>query len=561
MEEKISFVALGGLDTNGNNCFCVEINDDIFVVSCGIGYPDKFESGIDFVIPDYSYLKENKNRVRAYFITHGHDDTVGALSYFYSIAPAPIYMSSFTRYIFNYILKSNKQDINNFDIHLVKPSDEFYVANRKITYFETAHSVPDTSGVAIASSKGNIVFSGDYIIEYTSFDRFKFDFKAVSKLADDNNYLLLMNSLNCTRKGYTSPSHKATSYVSEAVNEASGRLFVALYSQRIYNVVETIYEALNDQRKIYLYDEETKAIIKSLLDEGIISLKEDDIIKSDAISSFKDSNICVLIIGMGDILYQKISMLALRDIKDKRLYLEESDTFLLLCPPSSNFEVMAVSVLDELYKTNCHVINISKKQIIKMHPSEDDIKLFISLIHPKFFIPIKGQYKDLIANAEIATSMNVGLNHKNVILLDCGMKATFNNDIISVASIENEKVRVGSLMVDGIGVGDVANDIILERNQLSQDGIIVMSLLVSLSEKKIVGGPDIQMRGYLYLKESEGILKSIENLFVDIVNKHLSSDNFDTTQCKDEIIETVSRFTRKSTLRNPVIEPEILIIE
>ena len=157
--------------------------------------------------------------------------------------------------------------------------------------------------------------------------------------------------------------------------------------------------------------------------------------------------------------------------------------------------------------------------------------------------------------------MNVGLNHKNVILLDCGMKATFNNDIISVASIENEKIRVGSLMVDGIGVGDVANDIILERNQLSQDGIIVMSLLVSLSEKKIVGGPDIQMRGYLYLKESEGILKSIENLFVDIVNKHLSSDNFDTTQCEDEIIETVSRFTRKSTLRNPVIEPEILIIE
>lgn len=562
MEEKISFVALGGLDSNGNNCFCVEINDDIFVISCGIGYPDKFESGIDFVIPDFSYLKENKHRVKAYFISHGHDDTLAALSYFYNVAPAPIYMASFTKYIFNYLLKMTKQDINNFDIHLVKPSEEFYVAGRKITFFQTAHSVPDSSGVAIASSKGNIVFSGDYIIEYTSFDRFKFDFKAVSKLAEDNNYLLLMNSLNCSKKGYTSPSHKVRSYVSEAVSEANGRLFVALYSQRIYNVVETIYEVLNDQRKIYLYDEETRVIVKSLVDEGIVKLKEDDFIKSDAISSFKDSNICVLMIGMGDILYQKISMLALRDIKDKRLYLEEDDTFLLLCPPSSNFEVMAVSVLDELYKTNCHVINISKKQISRMHPSEDDIKLFISLIHPKFFIPIKGQYKDLIANAEIATSMNVGLNHKNVVLLDCGMKASFDNDVISIASIENDKVRVGTLMVDGIGVGDVANDIILERNQLSQDGIIVMSLLVSISERKILGGPDIQMRGYLYLKESESVLKSIENLFVDIVNKHLASnDDFNVIECKKEISDIVSRFARKTTLRNPVIEPEILIIE
>lgn len=564
MKDKIKIFALGGLDQDGCSLYCVEINDSIYVISCGLGYPDKSAPGIDYIVPDVSYLKENKHRVKAYIISHSHDDTMWGLPFIYQDAPAPIYMSKFANVAFNSFLANNKVNISvPFNIRVVDPNQDIIIDNRLFQFFSITHSAPEAFGIAIDTSEGNIIFSGDFIIEYNPYKAFNFNFKKLNEIVDKKQtYILLGDSINAGRKGFTSPNHKVGNEVRKIINDCDGRVYIACYYQDAYNYVEALEECINANKYICFYDEESLKTYKGLEENNIFRIPESKLISLDGLSTIPDKDIVIFMLGTGEFLYRKISMLALKDIKDKRLYIKESDYFILLCPPAPNFEVLSVGVLDELYRTDCRVDFLNRKQLKKMHPSEDDIKFLISIIKPKYYIPIKGQYKDLVANATIGATMNIGLNHTSIFLLDNGNALDFSFENPKISSIENDKVRVGTIMVDGTGVGDVANEIINERNILSQDGIIVMSCLISLSKKKIIGGPDIQMRGFLFLKESEPILKKIQQIFIETVEKNLQNQTiFDENKTYKEIKDEVNKFTRKSTLRTPMIEPQLLIIE
>lgn len=564
MKDKIKIFALGGLDQDGCSLYCVEINDSIYVISCGLGYPDKSAPGIDYIVPDVSYLKENKHRVKAYIISHSHDDTMWGLPFIYQDAPAPIYMSKFANVAFNSFLANNKVNISvPFNIRVVNPNQDIIIDNRLFQFFSITHSAPEAFGIAIDTSEGNIIFSGDFIIEYNPYKAFNFNFKKLNEIVDKKQtYILLGDSINAGRKGFTSPNHKAGNEVRKIINDCDGRVYIACYYQDAYNYVEALEECINANKYICFYDEESLKTYKGLEENNIFRIPESKLISLDGLSTIPDKDIVIFMLGTGEFLYRKISMLALKDIKDKRLYIKESDYFILLCPPAPNFEVLSVGVLDELYRTDCRVDFLNRKQLKKMHPSEDDIKFLISIIKPKYYIPIKGQYKDLVANATIGATMNIGLNHTSIFLLDNGNALDFSFENPKISSIENDKVRVGTIMVDGTGVGDVANEIINERNILSQDGIVVMSCLISLSKKKIIGGPDIQMRGFLFLKESESILKKIQQIFIETVEKNLQNQTiFDENKTYKEIKDEVNKFTRKSTLRTPMIEPQLLIIE
>lgn len=567
MKDKIRFLALGGLDADNKNLYIVEINDDIFIVSCGLGYPDKSTPGIDFVIPDISYLRENKHKVRAYIFQDCHDSTLFGLPFIYEEIPAPIYMTAFSKEIFQTFVDTLAiKDKLKFDIHLIDPNGEIKVAGRKISFFEIPHSNPFTFGIAIDTTEGNIIFSGDFIIEYNKTPGFRFNMNKLTEIVNDKNtFVLLGDSTNAGRKGFTSPSHRSEHIIRKGLNDSEGRIYIAVYSQNIYSFCETIQACVESGRYIHLYDQETENFYKILEKYGVTKVPTSKLISVDDLSRYSDKDVSIIMAGTGELLYNKISMLALKDIKEKRLYIKETDTFILNCPAAANFEVLSVGVLDELYKCDCKVIRATRKTVARIHPSEDDLKFFISIAKPKYYIPIKGQYKDLIHNATIASDMNIGLNHTSIFLIDNGFAVDFKDDKVTINSVEfeNDKVRIGPILVDGTGIGDVANEIISERNRLAEDGVIVMSVLVSLSEKEIIGGPDVQMRGYLYLKESEQILKKIQVLFVDIVNKNLKDEvlPFDEERCLKEIKDQCTKFTKKSTLRTPLIEPHLLIIK
>lgn len=560
MEDKVKIFALGGLNSTGNNLYCVEINEDIFVFAAGCGYPDRYTPGVDFVISDFSYLKVHKDHVKAYFIAHSHDDEFGALPYVYREVPAPIYCTAYTALNIN-MVSEQRNVVQKYDIQEVDLSCEKIISGHKFYFFRTVHSSPDSYGLAISTSFGNVIFSGDYIIEYTNNKHFKFDFNELNKIAENDTLALLVDSENAERKGYTSPNHRLVDQISKPISECVGKLYVAVYSQNVYNYCEILEACLKSDRLICFFDREAELLFQSLLITGIINIPFNKIIKADDLGKYSSKDVAVIIAGLGELLYQKIGNLADCDIQNESLFIKENDTFILACPAAANFEVLGVDILDELYKTNCTVVEISRKSLAKMHPSEDDIKLLASLLHPKYFIPIKGEYKDLVACANIAMSMDLNLTKDNVFVVDNGIKICFEkNKNVTFKVIDD--ASVGTVLVDGSGVGDVANEIIDERNKLSTDGVVVISCLVSRRLKQIVGGPDIQMRGYLFVKDSETILKELQNIFVTIVNKHiLKGANFDYDACVKEIKDECNRYTKRATARNPVIEPTIVIDE
>lgn len=563
MDSIVKFFALGGLSMNGTNLYCVDIDGDLFVLSCGNGKPDKTTPGIDFIVPDFSFLEKNKNRIKAYIFNDGHDDTIGALPYLYSKAPAPIYCTFYTSLSFKMLLDKRKLKFD-YDIKEINATSKIKIAGHNVSFYRVSHSSPDTFNFAIETSLGNVIFASDYIIEHSANDHFKFDFNSLMEIAKSKTLALLVDSNNAARKGYTSPAHRIKDIIRKPISDAEGKVFVAFYANHIYNFIEVIEECINSNRQICLYDKETEAVFRSLVLSKVINVPPRLIVDRENITRIPDKNIAIMMTGGGEDIYQKISLLALRDVDDLRFAIKEKDTFIITCPPSYSFEVLAVDTLDELYRTNCNVVSISRKQLVKMHPSEDDIKLIISLTHPMYYIPIKGEYKDLVANATMVSAANLGLNHANILLIDNGMEVVFDpkKGSPTINDLQEQNVSIGTLMIDGSGVGDVANEIINERTRLGEDGIIVMSCVVSKTLKKIVATPDVQMRGYLFVKDSEQILKAVTKIFIDNINNWLNeTSDFDIVELRKKIIDESTRFSRRQTRKSPVIDPCIVIVD
>lgn len=560
MDDKVTFFALSGNETNGRSLYCVDINGDIYVFSCGCGYPDRFTPGVDLVIPNFSYLVEKKEHIKGIFISHAHDDEYGALPYLYKQLQAPIYCTAFTALSLNILTSERKLDAK-YNIIEIDASCEKIINNRKFTFYRTVHSAPDSYGLCIETSQGNIVFSGDYVIEYTANPHFKFDFAQLNKVCEKPTLMLMMDSVNAEKKGYCSPNHHIRDLIYKGISDTEGAVFIACYSQHVYNYVEIINVCLENGKNICFYDQESETVFRSLIVGNIINVPFNRIVKPEKLDNFPRNKVAIIISGNGELLYRKVSLLALKENENNNFFIAENDTFILACPPAPNFEVLAVDCLDELYRTNCSIIDVSRKNLYKMHPCKDDISLLISLIRPKYFIPIKGEYKDLIACAKVAKSMDMNYDDSNVFVLDNGDMMHFEKNTkpyLSCVPIE----QLGGIMVDGSGVGDVANEIIIERNKLSTDGVIVMSCLFSKTLKKVIGGPDIQMRGYLYVKDSETILKGVTALFLDIINKFAEKPGkFDLEKCTNQIKDECGRYTKRTTLRTPVIEPSIIIVD
>ncbi|MEG2270153.1 MAG: ribonuclease J [Bacilli bacterium] len=563
MNENVKIYALGGLDSNGNNLYCVDINGDIFVICCGAGYPDKTTPGIDFIIPNYSFLKDNKTRVKGYIITDAHDDTFGALPFIYREIPAPVFTTHFIGIFFD--LYSKSIGINQtYDIKEIDLSEQIEIAAHKISFFRNCHSSPDSFGVVLDTPYGNVVYSGDFIFEYCTNKHFQLDLNTITQIGKKKTLALLCDSINAGRKGFTSPNHRIKDIISKDIIDAEGKVFVGLYNQHFFNYIEIIDLVISlTTRQICFYDKESETLFKMLSLSGIVNIPSNRVLPADDLPRTPDKNVVIIISGIGDKLYNKISLLAVKDVDDKRFSIKETDTFILACPPAPNFEVLAVDVLDELYRNNCKVVNVSRKQLVKMHASEDDIKMLVSLITPKYFIPVKGEYRDLMSNASLAINMNIGLNHSNVLLLD-------NGDVIEFFEANKppkfstlcDIAEIGTMMVDGSGVGDVANEIILERTRLSTDGVVVLSVVVSASLKKIIGGPDVQMRGYLFVKDSEQIIKGVTSILENTIAKFLAKpERFNKQLCEKEIVDECTRYTRRMTKRNPIIDPSIIVLD
>ncbi len=557
MNDKIRIVGLGGLDEEGKYCTVVQVNDDIFVIECGIMDPDKTLPGVDYVIPRFDWLIEHRKQVKAYFLPHGHDDVIGALAYVYEECPAPVYGSSVTLEMLKMFTRHVDKDPRMYDLHVVEPTSTFKVAGRNISFFHTAHNIAGSSGIAIETSLGNIVFTSDFVIENAAVPSYLNDMNAIARIAEKPTLALLPESIYAARPGYTAPKYKLTPHIAETFKNAPGRIFISLFSIDLYNVNEVIDAAIAYRKKVVFYDESVETTVKALQSVGELTIPRENFASLDDVLRLRDQDTVILMMGFGDRLFRKIALLASGQNEDKRIKLKETDTFIIASMSNDNTEIEYTDAADELYRSGCHVNIIPKKQFARMHASEEDLKMMASLLKPKYYIPVKGLYKDLLANAMLALSMGINLNHSNVFLPGNGDSVLIDE---KGARLFNEGIPHGDIMIDGQGVGDVSKVVLEDRTKL-QEGVVILALTVSKSKKKIIAGPDVQMRGFIFAKDAEIVLRDVSKIFVTTVEEFLNKPIYNSDEMKQNVYEKCLRAIRRQTGKEPMVLPLIIEIE
>lgn len=559
--DKIKVFALGGLDENGRDCYVIEINDDIFVLDAGISLTDKTIPGIDCVLPNFDYLIKNKNRIRAYIMSHGHDEDMAALKYAYNYAPAPVYCTISTRR--NIEGQAAIHHVpTKFEFVGIMPSEHKVIAGRNVQFFQTCHNAANSCGVAIETDRGNIVYTGDYIVDFSVKEPgYIFDLKTLEKISEKKTFLLLNESKAANKEGYCSPRHRITGKIEKYFKDDK-RIFISSFWQNTYRIMEICRLIKKFNKKVYFYDEYTRQVMNILMPSNCgIELLPTDIISREDLLRVRRQDLVILILGHSDSLFDEISLIATGDNADRRIQLDKDDIFISCSIPSATMEVKATHSMDDLYRTGCEVSWFKSKDVLSMHARQDDIRFFLSLLKPSYYLPIRGTYTNMMENARLALSAGVGLTHMSVFVLDNGMQLVFDDSSLRPRIITDKTIDISPIVVDGTGVSKTASTIIEDRKRLGNDGVVVISGTVSLKEKKIIAGPDCQMRGFVYSKEAEPLLKSMNNIFTEEINTAFTANRFDENKVTEAIKERCSRFIKRENGREPFIIPTIVVSE
>ena len=560
MADRIKVFALAGLDEDGRDCYVIEINNDIFVLEAGSSLPDKTIPGVDFLLPNLDYLIKNKERVRAYIITHGHDEAFGALAFFYKYAPAPVYCTKSTMTIMEGQFSISEAKVQ-IDYRIVNPSDDVLIANRRVRFFQTCHNAVNSFGVAISTSQGNIIYTSDFIINFaTSETGYRFDLAMASDLAKEQTLLLMAESKAADKNGYCSPKHRISDLV-EKYFKLNKRMFVAAYWQNMYRIREILRLAKRYNKQVYCYDQYTATVLKYVLNAAGTTSTTNEFVSKENLLRVKSSDLLVLMVGHSDDIFKEIAALSAGLNADKRLKLTPDDIFVNAAVPRPIFETIATRSMDDAYRTGCQVVWLKGKDVHSMHAQEDDLRFVLNIFKPKYYFPVRGHYTKIMENAKLAVSLGIGLNHMNVFVMDNGMQLIFEEGrrpIILPAEVTG--VDTAPVLVDGKGLTKDGNELIAMRQKLGVDGAVIIAATVSLSEKKIIAGPDCQMRGFVYVKEAEPLLKSVTQIFVEEINAALLKGT-DIEEAKNTIKDRARWFIRRENGREPLIEPIVIVEE
>ena len=552
--DKIRIIMLGGQDEQFKTMTAVEINNDIFVIEAGFKLPDKTKPGIDFIIPRYDYLVQNKERVRGYFITHGYDSVMGALPYIYEKVPAPIYCTRPTADALKGFCFHNNLDFSKLAVNRIKVDDDVIVANRLISFFGVTSNFAESIGLAISTDQGNIIYMSNAVAHNDCEPGFTPSKQKIAKITSEKTLVLMLDSANSDRAGYCSPNYKLLHELKTDIFESQGRLFLAIERANLFNIIDCLNTALSRGRKIIPYDSNATEIINALKDEGFLALQKDSIQSIEEVNRLRAQDVLVFMTGYGKKFLDRIALLATKNNDEKIVFLTKNDTFVFGAHILPETETVATETIDELFRTDCTVLRPSTKTYLRMRACEEDIKYFIATFRPKYLIPVSSTFVKLLACAKVALNMNVGLNHNNVFIVD-------NGDIIEFEAgfgrVLSSKVVTGDIFIDGKGIGDIGALVLEERQRFADEGVIVLGVTISKSKREIVAGPDVQARGLVFLKDNEALIKEITRLFVSTVQNELVKENYSIVYMETAIKDIVFKAVRRSLNKTPTIIPVI----
>ena len=545
LTSKIRITPLGGVDEVAKNMYMIEIADEIFVLDAGLMFPETEMIGIDAVIPDISYLVRNKQKVRGIFLSNGHVSSMGAVPYIIDKLKCPVYGSKLTIDL----LKNHLKHLGikrRIKFYYVKENNKYDFNNASITFFKTTYSMPDSLGICIETSQGNIVYTGEFKFDQSVSKEYKSDIVKISTLGKKGVLALLSDSSNANMKGYNVPENEAAEQIDNAFYQANKRIIVTCYASNFLTISHIVRAALGQNRKLLLLGEAIEDSINTARNMNYLAIEDENLITVDELGNYPQNEICIL--SSGD---QGEPIEAMKNIAEKNIkgiQIESGDTIMIAATPSPNMEVMLFQTLNLLVKLGAHVVTASKRLHAASHATREELKMMLNMLMPKFFVPVQGEFRNLRKHAEIAAETGVAANNIHILAKGATLEISGNR-----AKVIPNNVTVGNILVDGRGIGDVEDSVLKDRKLLSNDGIFVASYAISRKEKTLIGRPCIQTKGFVYVKKSMELIKEAEEKIIEYIESNPIKSIRECAAIKAEVRSMLSSLLYDNTKRKPII--------
>jgi len=550
-KNKLKIIPLGGLEEIGKNMTAFEYGESIIVVDCGVAFPEDEMLGIDLVIPDVSYLEKNLSKVKGIIVTHGHEDHIGALPYVLDRIPVPVYGTDLTLGLIENKLIEH-QMLNKSELKIVRAGQTIQLGAFKVEFISSTHSIADSVALAIHTPVGVILHTSDFKIDHTPIEGDPIDLARIAELGKKGVLLLMADSTNVERPGYTMSEKVVGQTLDNVFKDAKSRIIVATFASNIHRLQQIINSAVKFNRKVALNGRSMLNVVKTAMKLGYLNIPQDVLLDIEKIQKLPRNQIVMITTGSQGEPMSALSRIASNS--HRKVSIEKGDLVIISASPIPGNEKYISRVINDLFKQGADVIYEDLLEIhVSGHARQEELKLIHRLVRPKYFMPVHGEYRHLKQHAKLAQSL--GMPEENIFLMENGQVLELSQRKAQITGT----VQSGSILIDGLGVGDVGNIVLRDRKHLSEDGLIVVVVTVN-SDGKIMTNPEVISRGFVYVKESEELMDEIRDLTMEIMEKNLGKRRSNYSNIKSNVKDELSSFLYQKTKRKPMILPVIIEI-
>ena len=551
---NLKIIPLGGVRENARNMYVIEVDDAIFVLDCGLAYPENQLYGIDAVIPDFTYLEKNADKIAGVFLTHGHEDAIGALPYFLDKFDVPVFGSELTISLAKWYVDEAGLDIQFDDYHAIDEEVEIDFDGTVVRFFRTTHTIPDSMGIAVRTDEGNIVYTGNFKFDQTATGDYKTEYGQISEIGREGVLALLSDSMEAESITENVPESDIQDEVFKTFQETKNRIIVVAVASNIMRIQQVLNAASRFGRKVFISGRHIESIMQIALDLNKLTLPEKDLfVPIDKINDYEDEEVVVLETGGAGEPIQTLDEMA-RGLHNQ-VNIKKGDLVYIVTSPSSSMEINVAKTENQVYRAGGTVKAITDNLKASGHATPTDLQWMINLLNPTYFIPIQGEYRMLAAHGDLAHQ--TGIPYRNIFIVSNGDVLEYSDGTLR----QTGQVSAENTLIDGIGIGDVGNIVLRDRRILADDGIFVSVCTINRQQKKLVSGPYTVTRGFVFAKESQELIDEGNKIVAKVVNDIIQDKKFSWNTLKSNVRDELGSYLFKETKRRPIILPVIMEVK
>jgi len=553
---RISFCALGGLGENGKNMYVVEVDGRIFILDAGLKNPSFDLYGIDAVIPDITHLLEQKDRIQGIFLSHGHEDFIGAVPELLKQINVGVFGTHFTMSLVELALTEAGMNVSDYRLYRINHNKVLKFGNITVQFYSTSHSVPESLGIAIKTEDGALVYAPDFTFASNTDPRYQTSFGNMTEIAKDGVLALFSESLGAANIGRASNDYQLIYAVNEILQN-SKRVIFSMFSTELQRIQKIINLCVQNNRRVAIIGKKAQKTINIAVKEGYLQIPPENFVNLKYMTEENrndDADLAVIITGIRHEPYYTLQRMC--NGVDRLIEIKDDDNIIIISQPTTGTEIMAQKTTSLLHRHGAKVTVIPKSMLMSSHADSEDLKMLYSIMKPKYVVPIIGEYRHQVMQKQIA--LEAGFKEENVIMLENGIKITFENGRLLP---EREKIRSGDVLVDGSFVGDINEIVLKDREMLAQDGLVLVVTSVDARLKKIIAGPTVEMKGFVVGETAEEVSRAVSQLSEEIINSFLAKRYIDWASLKNQLKESITKEVLKLTNKNPIIMVSLIDVE